>query len=553
MTGTPRAWKERLQRFADDREGGVAIIVAAFMVVLVILLALAVDVGSVVLRSREIQGAADLAALAAARDLPRAQVAATATVRENLGQNTVTLTEVGVYTADPSKQPDARFTPTPLTGANGVRVRVTGEARLYFASIVGKQTVQITRRATAAIPGAEPMALFSIGSRLLSLNGGLLNGLLSRLLGSNVNLSVMDYNKLVNADVNLLQFMDALSVELGLDVGDYEALLAHDVNTGTVLKVLEGIAGSDARSILSQLTGAGLDTKVKVGQLVGANVNALDGLRRSLNVNVSALDLLMVSLETANGSRQLALDTTVNAVVADVTLMLAIGEKPNDSAWITASKVGETVIRTSQTRLYAKVKSKKALDSILGLDVQVFAEVAPSEARIAKINCTTPKGVDVEARPGLLQLVVGHVENPGSLQDFKTKIQTRKITLASIIGLPVVDVYANLNAADTRWQPLAFKESDIAARSFKNVRSKQIASGLLNSLMDELKVDLLGILPIGGLVSGLLKPLGFVLGWLLDTILNPLLDLLGIGLGEADVRVMGMTCPGQNGIPNLVG
>lgn len=546
LTGT-------LRRFSEAREGGVAVIVAAFAFVLMILLALAIDLGSVVLKTREIQGAADLAALTAARDLPRAQAAAAATVRENLGLEAVTVAQVGVYAADPSKDPEQRFTPTQLTGANGARVEVTDKARLFFAAIIGKDFVTITRKATAAIPGAEPMALYSIGSRLLSLDGGLVNGLLSSLLGSNVNLSVMDYNRLINADVNLLDFLDALSVELGLDVGDYESLLAHDVNTGIILKVLEGLAGSDARSVLSQLTGAGLGTTLKVGQLVGADVDALDGLRRALNVDVSALDLLLVSLETANGHRQLALNTTVNAVVADVTLMLAIGEKPNDSAWITATRIGETVIRTSQTRLYAKVKSKNALESIVGLDVQVFAEVAQSEAKISNIRCTNPKGVDVLARPGVLQIVVGHVENPQHLNDFTTPIRTKKIILASIVGLSVVDVYANLKAVDTRWQPLSFSQADIAARTFKKVRSQQIASGLLNSLLDEVKVDLLGILPIGWLVGNLLKPLGFVLGWLLDSILNPLLGLLGIGLGEADVRVLGMTCPGQNGLPNLVG
>lgn len=548
-----RAWGELVRRFAEDRDGGVAVIVGAFMFVLMILLALAIDLGSIVLRQREIQGAADLAALTAARDLPRAQAAASATVRENLGVDAVAVANVGVYSADPSKTPDARFTQTPLQGANGVRVEVTDKAKLYFAAIIGKSSVSITRKATAAIPGAEPMALFSIGSRPLSLDGGLLNGLLTSLLGSSVNLSVMDYNRLVNADVNLLEFLDALAVDLDLDVGDYEALLAHEVTAGQVLDVLEVVASSDARSVLSQLTGAGLGAKLKVGQLLGANLDAQDGLRRALNVDVSSLDLLMVSLETANGHRQLALDTTIDAVVADVTLKLAIGEKPNDSAWIAASRVGDTVLRTSQTRLYAKIKSKKALESVLGLDVQVFAEVAPSEARIKSINCTNPNSVDVEARPGLLQLVIGNVDNPQSLSDFKTKIRTSKVRLASILGLPVVDVYANLNAADTSWQSLNFTPSDMSQRKFKKVKSKQIASGLLNSLMDDLKVDLFGILPVGGLLGPLLKPLGFVLGIVLDAVINPLLSLLGVGLGEADVRVLGMTCPGQNGLPNLVG
>ena len=537
--------------FASDQRGGVAIIGAALILLLVVLSALAIDLGSMTLKAREVQGAADLAALSAARNLPRAQQAAQATAYANLGREVQVQARTGVYVGDRAIAPADRFTagaPSP----NAAQVTLVDEAPLYFAAIFGNPSATITRTATAALPGSQASAVFSLGTRLLSLEGGVLNALLGGLLGSNINLSVMDYNKLIGADVNLLEFLDALAVELDLDVGDYDALLAHDIDTGIVLKVLEVVGSSDTRSILSRLTGAGLGAKLKVGDLVGADVDARDGLRRALNLDVSALDLIMASLKTANDDRQLALDTNINALVADVVLKVAIGEKPN-SAWVTVTSGGEPVIRTAQTRLFAKVKTKSVLDALVGLDIQVFAEVASAEAFVDRIICTAPRGVNVKAKPGLLQLVVGKVDNPAALDDFKTEIRTSKLTAASILGIPTLRIYANVEADDTTHQTLRFNESDIEARRYKTVRSREIGSSLLGNLLDTLKLDIIGI-PVGDLLGRLLSPLGTLLGWLLDIILNPLLSLLGIGLGEADVRVLNITCPGDvGGIPSLVG
>jgi len=39
----------------------------------------------------------------------------------------------------------------------------------------------------------------------------------------------------------------------------------------------------------------------------------------------------------------------------------------------------------------------------------------------------------------------------------------------------------------------------------------------------------------------------------LDSVVQPLLELLGVRLGEADVWVHGVRCPNQGGVPQLVG
>ena len=542
--------RDLVRDFEKSRRGGVAVIVAASAFLIVILAALAIDVGSIVMRSREIQGTADLAALSAARDITRAQSAAQATVTDNLGAGATVTTQTGIYVADPTKKADKRFTAS-SANPNGVQVEVSAPANLYFAAIIGKPSVTIKRKATAALLGAEPSALFAVGSRLLSLNQGLVNALLSGLLGSNVNLSVMDYNKLVGADVNLLEFLDALAVDLKLEAGNYDALLKHDVTTGQVLKVLEGVASADARSVLSRLTSVPLTAVIKVSDIVGVDAKATDGLRRGLDLDVGALDLLVATLETGNKARQLALDTTLNLGVADVTLMAGIGEKPNGSSWVALSSGGVPVLRTAQTRIYARVQTKNFIPDLLKLDLELLAEVASAEAKIADIQCSATTKVLVDARPGLIRVALGDVQNRNDLRDFKKEIITKKKHIATVLLIPVY-VNANLESKDQTWQRLTFSQSDIAERKFKKVKAKEIATTLLTSLTKELKVEI-GLLDVSWVLN-LLTPLTSLLGWILDMVLNPLLSVLGIGLGEADVTVMGVNCPGgKNGVPNLVG
>ena len=66
--------------FRSDTEGAVSIIMAGSLMTLVAAAAFAVDVGSIFLQSRKLQGIADLAAMSAARDIDHATAAAQARV-----------------------------------------------------------------------------------------------------------------------------------------------------------------------------------------------------------------------------------------------------------------------------------------------------------------------------------------------------------------------------------------------------------------------------------------------------------------------------------------
>ncbi len=546
----------RRRRLSSDDRGGVAVMAAVFGALICVLAALAVDVGSMVLKGREVQGAADLSALAAAQTLSdppeRTEAAARLTAQDNLIDLAGARIQRGVYTPDPRLKPRARFADGG-SRPNAARVTLSAPAPLYFGRwILRRDSVTVSKSATAALPGGPPSAVFSIGSRLAGLDGGLANALLSGLLGSKVSLTVMDYRALADAQVNLLQFSDALAAELGVTAGDYDALLAHEAQTGQVLRALEAVAGSGAESALSKLTRLPVNAVVKLEELIGVDADARGGLRRGLDAQVSAMDLLMATLQTANQDRQLALDVGARAGLADLDVMLAIGERPNRAPWLTVTGTGEPIIRTVQTRLYleATALDKVPLVGLLAqVKVPILIEAASAEARLKAIECEGTPRVLIEARPGVARVRLGQID-PKRLRDFKSELKVSPARLVSVLLITVEGV-ADIQVADLDWSELRFTGSEIGSNQPKSVRAKGFVNGLIVTLLRDTRLTALGI-PLNlvtQLLAGVLTPLGPVL----DGVVQPLLELLGVRLGEADVWVHGVRCPNQGGVPQLVG
>ena len=316
------------RRFFDDRRGAVGIVAAAGASLLCLVAAVAIDLGALALHARRMQGAADLSALSAVSRLDSAASAAEATAAANLSADDLSVeTAIGRYTADPALSPEQRF--SAVTDApNAARVIVTAPAPLFFSRwLLGRDKVLVTRSATAAAPQA-PKAMFSLGSRLARLDGGVANQLLSGLTGSRVSLSLMDYRLLADLDVNLLTFTDALATRVGVKAGDYETLLSTTVDAGTALGVLDDLAGGKDGGALGELTGAAIGVKVPLDALIGADIQAPEGLREGLNAEVAALDLITAMLEVGAGNRQIALALDAPLGVADLNTIWRSGSGP---------------------------------------------------------------------------------------------------------------------------------------------------------------------------------------------------------------------------------
>ena len=516
------------------------------------LAALVIDVGSVALHARRTQQAADLGALAAARDLPNAEPVGRATVSDNLTAAARTTVEVGVYAADPARRPADRFQPG-QADPNAARVTVRAEAPLYFGRwVLGRSSTPITRTARAARPGGEPLAAFSLGSRLARLDGGVADQLLSALTGSRVSLSVADYNALADAKVDLLAFSRALATEVGVEAGRFDRLADAQIDAHGLSRALGASTSGAAREVLGRAVPAATDRRLRIGDLIDLSPQGASAGLERLDAKVSALDLLFAGLETANGERQLSLDLGARAGLADLDVRLAIGERPNHSPWLAVTSTGEPILNTAQARLYIRARTAQSLSGLAQVNLPILVEVAPAQARLSAIRCT-PQGVDLAVRPGVARARIASIDER-RLTDFKTPLQTQKATLVSVVGLVTITGQADIEAADTGWRTVGFDAADIAGRRMKSVASRGFTGGLVTTLIQRLDVDVrvIGLgLGLGGLtqaLGALLTPLGPVL----DAVVNAVLDPLGLKFGEADVTVHGVRCPAAGGAGKAV-
>lgn len=543
-----------LRTLLRDERASVSVIAAVSTTTLLGAAALAVDVGSVFLESRKLQGVADLAAISAARDIGRANAAAEATVAANgLDKPVSVAVQLGGYRADRDIAPAARFQ-AGATNPSAARVTLESEADLYFGQILlGRPTLTIRRQATAA---RADLASFSIGTRLASLQGGIANQLLSGLTGSTVSLSVMDYESLAQANVDLLRYVEALRVRSAVDAGSYDQVLKSDLSTGEALEVLSDLLQEDgdlraanALSKLSVAAGDGAPAKLNalldLGPYRDQDHASCSGRSR---VEVGAMDLANALLVLAGEGRQVKLDLGASIPgVADLDAWLAVGERPNNSPWLTVDRDGGVIVRTAQSRVYAKAKALGALGAlgIQPVTVPVLVEVASGEAKLSAMEC--PESLSAQAatlavRPGVGRLVIGEVDT-SKLNNFK---QALTVSPAKIVDLGPVKATAqsSVNIGGLTWKTARFTRADIDQGTIKTVATDDIAHATVSSLLGNttLNVNVLGrglglgviTSAISGVVTAVAAPL--------DGVLNTLTGLLGVRLGEADVRVNGLRC-----------
>src|SRR5262249_37744439 len=155
---------------------------------------------------------------------------------------------------------------------------------------------------------------FAIGSRLVSLNGGLLNAMLGGMLGTNLSLSAMDYQSLVNARIDAFDFLSALATRVNLTGVTYNDLLTGNAKLPDVvaaaLAAQQATNGaSSATAALSSISQAvsGLSTKVSLGSVIdlGPYNGMLTGQKPKVGVSVSVFSLVSAIAEVANGTHQI--------------------------------------------------------------------------------------------------------------------------------------------------------------------------------------------------------------------------------------------------------
>ena len=515
--------------------------------------ALAIDVGSLYTERRTLQGVADLAAMAGAGTIDSAEQAVAATLRAN-GQTAEFTVVRGRYTPDPQVNPESRFVP----GAqpfNAVQVRLEKPGQHYFSRGLFEKPAEIGVTATAA---TSAHASFSVGSRLLAVRDGLANRLLGALTGSEISLSVMDYEALLQLRVDAFEFMNGLATEIGLTAGTYDDVLASSATLGQVAAALQVAAEADgnprAQAAISllrmQLASVTRSVPLAHAVALGPLGSLQIGDRQpGLDAKLSALDLLNAAALAANGERQvsLALDARIPGV-ARVELALAVGEPMQSSPPNAIGQAG-AVVRTAQLRLrlVAQIDGGNALGGSL-IRLPLYVEAARATARLDRVECRDGSGQGVAkigATPAIAGVWIGEVGH-AAFSSFGVMPHVAKATLVDL-RLASVRARSHVHVGNLEETELSFSPEDVEQGTIHRTDTRDMARSLLTSLIarTHLEVQLLGLgigvpdairTAVAGALSSVAAPL--------DDLLHELLTTLGIHLGEADVRVNSVTCGG---------
>jgi uncharacterized membrane protein len=572
-------WKSmmpsRPSTFVEHQRGGVALMFAASVFVLFGFGAMAIDVGSFFYEKRRLQTANDLAALAAASDLPRARTAAQASAGQNgFAAGAVGTVQHGIYTADARLPVAERFVQSPSTTANAVRVEMQTVTPMILGRVLESSTKTLQPPTGQIVPASrsggdvlirsgaiafqDAQAAFAIGSRLVRLEGGVLNALLGSLLGGSISLSVMDYEALVKARVDLFDTSRHLATRASLTAVTFDDVLKANVRLGDVLDAavdaarIHPTSSTAATAALARIAAAhkGSSRTVDMPALVSFGSFGEKPLSgpNPIAASLSALDLVSALAQISNGTRQIDVALALNIPgIAAASLKLGIGERPVGTSLVSVGRP-EAQVHTAQTRLLLTIDLVGSGTASL-VRLPLYLELAAATARLSAIQCgssdVSTTRVTLGVKPALVDAWIGQVSMT-EFGNFRTAPNPPSAVLLNAAGLAKVSGRAHATMTNLAETPVSFNHAEILRGDKRTTSTQNFTATLLSRLVGdlELKVEMLGLgLDLGGIgkvVSGVIAGAATPI----DQLLNVVLGTLGIGLGQADSWVTGVRCGG---------
>ena len=577
-------------RGAHDERGAAAIIVGvALTLVLLVIAAFAVDLGMQRTARRDMQALADVVALDLARSLDGRTASQLATTMDSemaksVARNADTVGDAPELDWDLGEMRNGAF--AVVTGAvvpTAVRVRADTSVDFAFGGVTGVATGDASRRAIAQ---SEESACFKVGSFIASLDssqGTLLNPLLNALLGSSLNLDLVGYKGLANANISLLSLVQVG----GLGVGSVEELLELDaVSIGPLFvaaaKVLDSQGKLAQANVLRAITIAANTPKISIGDLINASPTDSSALDSQINV----LDLVTGAALIANEGHAVNVPNLGITLpgVASTTTTLTVIESPQQSCGRKGTTASTAQIRL---RVTATIPARSINVAILGLasvgvnldattvvlDLDVgkaiakltavhcnatgpdFIKVALASAVVGSINVNASLGPHVKVTVPLLGsggllgqilsvLGLGSLLNPPEVQ-----LDTGLAVNASAPPTGTYDKEVTLPLPGSYTVPAGSGSGVILGPSTAQTTGTtqmSIHYGLLgNQVKTVLNADPLYSTVLNPVLSGVVASLNPLLTALQNAIITPLSKMLGLQVGGADVfAVPTPTCQG---------
>jgi len=325
------------------QRGAIGLIGALALSTAVLCTLVVVDSGRLYLDQRELQRVADNAALEAVARGGNCLAGGSAAVfaRESAARNGFAVGDDRPLTAtcgllQTGADNLRTFSPN-ASQASAIRVVVSeavptsialGVTNLFSDNPVST-TTSLSATAVAAQP-KPPLAQLTIRSTLVDLN--LLNGTLSGLAGSAINVSLLGWQSLVDTDISLLGYLKQLAVDLNVSAGNYSELLDVDTDITQLLQTSISVAqknGATAEVLtaLGSIKAAAINTApVKLGDLLKLQTGTADS---GLDASVQLLSLVEAFLQLASSQSAAAVELPVSVLgLAGVTTRVKIVSPP---------------------------------------------------------------------------------------------------------------------------------------------------------------------------------------------------------------------------------
>lgn len=465
---------------------------------------LVVDSGRLYLEQRKLQRVVDMAALEAAGQSavcsgPGANALAQATVsarRNGFDPAQEHGFQVSCGSVQTGAQSLRAFTPD-NSRADAIRVVAQREVPTSIAvnlfnlvSANGLAANTVLQARAIATPPLPPLAALSIRSNLLNIDSNrsaLLNALFSKLLGGNLNISALGWESLLNTDLNLLNFLQALN----LKAGSFEQLLSTELKVTDLVQAMINVAGQSSPLVEASLKNL-LQASVNAPNVVLGKIITLQSGTPSagLDTNVQLLELVQAVIQLAGKQNAVVVDaTSINIPgLLNIGLKLGVVEPPQLSSIGNPAKAklnptgpDQIFVRTAQVRLMLSVKLpvldlvNNALSAVNGLvsplagalngllrlnlvetlssvlcllgtgcdmiDPQILpgapsldinVEVASGSSRVTDFTCTPDKTLTTQTKTSALTLKVGTIANKDAA--FSSSV------VPTVTPLPVVDI-----------------------------------------------------------------------------------------------------------------
>jgi uncharacterized membrane protein len=571
-------------------------ILALFIVVLVLATSLAVDIGRLSNRNRDLQNISDMVSLVEVRAIGTDNSAALAvsgssflqTVQDSAANNgfpvscttsttqpnyeaNCTSTEassrdsltvdLGLWctaeeVTDTSSPCDGAVIPSGKPGVlvydtsgnnipTAVQVTTGDFVKYYFGlGIVNGQSA--TRSGTAS--QGSPWAGFQMGSFLLASNPntGML-GILNELAGT--NLAVDSWSGLASANMSLANLVDIGD----LGAGSPQALLQGSVKGVDLLNAMAAVLTHQEdqpgapTSLAAAIAGIEAikakmdpDATIPIADLITAGVG---GEQAAAEAQLSALQLVTGSLWLINGSQFVnapSLDLQIPGVAA-ATARVKVIQQPQF-----AFGPEGTQLHTSQTNIetHLAVNLDVAVSGLPLLSVSGDLPVtvaAGSATGTLQIDCTRP-GIGVDVGSNTVSTQVG----PTTLTVAALGLPVATVTIGSAAASPAGSGGTPTFAYTSEFLP------QVGTGTTKRAGATTLGlDGSLTTSNSSISIlgGILGLkVPLGPILSALDSS---VLGPLDSQVIQPLASVLGLDLGGADVGALDML-PDCSGSPILV-